>query len=192
MRIQIESDNIIYLQKPNSLQISELALTQFNITSPSKSTSYVYYDFNHNGGYIAGFDNLVITNNKIDPSTTLKIKPMIGDDLDAHEVIIHPADGILEQKNQEINFLNKSKNVENNGIVYFKDRVIETIDQNGNKVYIVPGIPKVEANTVEMEGIVRNNAVSNPENRRVYYDINDVINNSKVFRTQREVNDFFR
>ena len=31
VRIQIESDNVIFLQKPNSLQQSELALTQFNI-----------------------------------------------------------------------------------------------------------------------------------------------------------------
>ena len=31
VRIQIESDNVIFLQKPNSLQQSELALTQINI-----------------------------------------------------------------------------------------------------------------------------------------------------------------
>ena len=122
----------------------------------------------------------------------LKINNIIGDDLDAHEIITHPAEGVLAQQGKNIEFLNKSKSVEDEGMLYFQNRIIETKDQNGNKVYILPGLPKAEANTVEMEEIVRNNANSNPENRRVYYDIKDIINYSKVFRTKKEVENFFK
>ncbi len=99
---------------------------------------------------------------------------------------------MLAQQGKNIEFLNKSKSVEDEGMLYFQNRIIETKDQNGNKVYILPGLPKAEANIVEMEEIVRNNANSNPENRRVYYDIKDIINYSKVFRTKKEVENFFK
>ena len=46
---------------------------------------------------------------------------------------------MLAQQGKNIEFLNKSKSVEDEGMLYFQNRIIETKDQNGNKVYFLVG-----------------------------------------------------